>query len=87
MSTDAQAAHRPAPPEAAPGKKALPELLPARMLNEFVYCPRLFYYEWVEGVFRGSADTAEGNAQHRRVHVEPEALPAPDALAEAGAAP
>ena len=29
----------------------LPEYLPARMLNEFVYCPRLFFYEWVEGVF------------------------------------
>lgn len=26
----------------------LPELLPARMLNEFIYCPRLFYLEWVE---------------------------------------
>ena len=25
--------------------------LSARMLNEFVYCPRLFYYEHVEGVF------------------------------------
>jgi hypothetical protein len=23
----------------------LPDLLPARMLNEFVYCPRLFFYE------------------------------------------
>jgi hypothetical protein len=25
------------------------DLLPARMVNEFVYCPRLFYLEWVEG--------------------------------------
>lgn len=24
--------------------------IPARMMNEFVYCPRLFYYEFVEGV-------------------------------------
>jgi len=23
------------------------ELMPARMVNEFVYCPRLFYLEWV----------------------------------------
>ena len=23
----------------------LPDYLPARMVNEFVYCPRLFYYE------------------------------------------
>jgi CRISPR-associated protein Cas1 len=41
-----------------------PDYLPARMVNEFVYCPRLFFYEWVEGVFRESADTLEGSAQH-----------------------
>src|SRR6266511_2449879 len=35
----------------------LPDLLPVRMLNEFVYCPRLFFYEWVEGVFIESVDT------------------------------
>ena len=23
-------------------------LIPARMLNEFVYCPRLAYLEWVQ---------------------------------------
>ena len=27
------------------------DLIPAGMLNEFVYCPRLFYYEFVEGMF------------------------------------
>lgn len=42
-------------------------LLPARMLNEFVYCPRLFYYEFVENVFIHNADTREGAAQHKRV--------------------
>jgi CRISP-associated protein Cas1 len=45
----------------------LPDLLPARMLNEFTYCPRLFFYEWVEGIFVESADTVEGAAQHQRV--------------------
>ncbi|MGH9488825.1 MAG: CRISPR-associated endonuclease Cas4g/Cas1g [Terriglobales bacterium] len=58
------------------GKKALPELLPARMLNEFVYCPRLFYYEWVEKAFAASADTREGLARHRRVEAPADALPA-----------
>lgn len=43
------------------------DLLPARMLNEFVYCPRLFYYEHVEGVFLHSADTKRGAAEHSRV--------------------
>jgi CRISP-associated protein Cas1 len=44
-----------------------PDLLPARMLNEFVYCPRLFYYEQVEGVFVENADTALGSSIHQRV--------------------
>jgi CRISPR-associated protein Cas1 len=39
----------PAQPNA---RAAVPEYLPARMLNEFVYCPRLFYYEWVESPVR-----------------------------------
>jgi len=37
------------------------------MLNEFVYCPRLFYYEFVESVFVESGDTLRGKALHRRV--------------------
>ena len=41
--------------------------LPVRMLNEFVYCPRLFYYEHVEGVFEHNADTKRGAALHARV--------------------
>ncbi len=48
------------------------------MLNEFVYCPRLFYYEWVEKVFQSSVDTAEGHARHRRVEADFDSLPAPD---------
>ena len=51
---------RPAPLE-------LPDYLPARMLNEFVYCPRLFFYEWVEGVFAHSADTVEGELRHEKL--------------------
>jgi len=42
-------------------------LLPVRMLNEFTYCPRLGYLEWVQGEFADSADTAEGRYRHRRV--------------------
>ena len=25
--------------------RELPDYMPARMVNEFVYCPRLFFYE------------------------------------------
>lgn len=63
-------------PVGAAGRE-LPDYLPARMVNEFVYCPRLFFYEWVEGLFRESADTVEGKFQHRRVDSKADALPAP----------
>ena len=56
-------------------KLKLPDLLPARMLNEFVYCPRLFFYEWVEGVFESSPDTLDGQAKHTRVDSGPSAMP------------
>ena len=46
------------------------------MLNEFVYCPRLFYYEHVEGVFVDNADTVRGAAVHARVDKGTGALPA-----------
>ncbi len=52
------------------------EPLPARMLNEFVYCPRLFYYEHVEGVFAHNADTRRGAALHARVDAGKGDLPA-----------
>jgi CRISPR-associated protein Cas1 len=47
-------------------KSSVPDLVPARMLNEFVYCPRLFYLEWVEGLWEENADTAQGSLAHRR---------------------
>ncbi len=50
--------------------------IPARMMNEFVYCRRLFYYEFVEGVFVENADTLRGEAIHRRVDTGGGALPA-----------
>jgi CRISP-associated protein Cas1 len=43
------------------------DLLPARMLNEFVYCPRLCYLEWVLAEFTDNADTMKGRFEHRRV--------------------
>src|SRR5262245_42801728 len=37
------------------------------MLNEFTYCSRLGYLEWVRGEFADSADTVEGRFHHRTV--------------------
>jgi len=42
-------------------------LLPARMINEYQYCPRLAYLEWVQGEWSESSDTVEGRHAHRRV--------------------
>src|ERR1035441_8472997 len=56
-------------------KRELPDYLPARMVNEYAYCPRLFFYEWVEGLFAESVDTVEGAIQHRRVDAKATALP------------
>lgn len=50
-------------------------LIPARMLNQFVYCPRLCYIEWVQGQFIDNAFTMEGNFQHRRVDEEKGEIP------------
>ncbi len=52
------------------GSEGIP-LLPARMVNEFAYCPRLAYFEWVDGVFADNADTVEGRFYHRQVDREP----------------
>src|ERR1700692_4781257 len=41
--------------------------VPARMVNEYQYCQRLAYLEWVQGEWAESADTVEGRYAHRRV--------------------
>jgi CRISP-associated protein Cas1 len=56
----------------------LPQYVPARMLNEFIYCPRLFFYEWVEGVFAHSGDTVEGALRHETLGERSESLPPSD---------
>lgn len=53
-------------------------LLPARMVNQFVYCPRLFYLEWVRREWADSDDTAEGDLAHRAVSRRGGKMPLPD---------
>ena len=57
-------------------------LVPARMVNEWVYCPRLAYLEWVEAEWAESGDTAEGRRAHVRVDEGGGRLPEPDELGE-----
>jgi len=52
-----------------------PEQIPARMINEFAYCPRLFYLEYVQNEFVHSPDTLDGRFVHRRVDTEAGAVP------------
>lgn len=62
------------------------DTIPVRMINEFVYCPRLFHFMHVEGRWEDNHYTVEGQAVHRRVddidHVLPDARagapPGPD---------
>lgn len=56
----------------------VPDLVPARMVNEFSYCPRLFFLEWVQGRFEDNADTVEGSYKHRVVDKERGPAPLPD---------
>ena len=69
------------PLEAPPLPEGAP-FLPARMVNEYVYCPRLAYLEWVQGEWADNADTVAGTYRHRRVDREDRPLPPAEVLAE-----
>jgi CRISPR-associated exonuclease Cas4/CRISPR-associated protein Cas1 len=61
----------------APAATAETPLLPARMVNEWVYCPRLAFLEWVDSEWADSGDTEEGRRAHVRVDAGGGRLPAP----------
>src|SRR5690606_37927247 len=42
-------------------------LIPVRMLNEFTYCPRLGYLEFVQGEWAENIETMQGTFGHRHV--------------------
>lgn len=79
MSTESEHNQTQLPLDAPPLPQGLP-LLPARMVNEYVYCPRLAYLEWVQGEWADSADTVEGRHAHRRVDKAGGKPPAPRGL-------
>ncbi|MFN0084988.1 MAG: CRISPR-associated endonuclease Cas1 [Blastocatellia bacterium] len=54
--------------------------IPARMVNEYAYCPRLFYLEYVQQEWAHSADTLDGRFVHRRVDRELGPMPAAEDL-------
>lgn len=58
------------PPAAEP-----PSLVPARMINEALYCERLLFLEWVQGEFSDNVFTVEGKLVHRRADDPSGSLP------------
>lgn len=55
----------------------VPDLVPARMVNAFAYCPRLAYLEWVQQRFEDNEFTAEGSHIHRTSDEPTGRVPAP----------
>lgn len=54
-------------------------MIPVRMLNEFTYCPRLFFLEFVQGEFVDNEFTIQGRGVHRRVDGPSGPMPDPAA--------
>ena len=79
----ASSSDQPSLPLPAPAAAPDEPLVPARLINEWVYCPRLAYLEWVEGEWAASADTEQGERVHARTDrkaAKTPALPEPEAL-------
>lgn len=54
-------------------------LVPARMVNEVLYCERLMYLEWVQDEWESNAFTADGTRVHKRVDASKKKLKPPAA--------
>jgi len=59
------------------------ELIPARGVNAFVFCPRLFWLEYVVGEFADNEHTVEGRSVHKRVDKPGGEMAAPEGEEEA----
>lgn len=68
-------------PRRLPVVGAAPQLVPARMINEVLYCERLLYLEWAQGEFADNAFTIEGRATHKRADQPGGRLPDPPVAA------
>lgn len=61
--------------------------VPARMINEVLYCERLLYLEYVHGEWADNVYTADGQAVHRRVNEQEKALKPPPEEGEGSEVP
>src|SRR5690606_10791388 len=67
-------------PLAPPSLESIPGMVPARMLNEILYCERLMYLEWVQGEWSDNRYTVDGKAVHKRVDQRPQVLKLADSV-------
>lgn len=67
--------HLPAPPITGDTP-----LVPARMVNEYVYCPRLAYLMWTQAEWAETADTVDGRRVHARADKPSAPLPPPETI-------
>ena len=70
--------NQPELPLPAPPVSGDQPLVPARMVNEQVYCPRLAFLMWVEGEWGDTGDTEDGRRAHTRLDRKADTLPDPD---------
>ena len=45
----------------------IPELIPIRRIHNYIYCPRLMYFQFVENIFVYDSNIVSGEMTHRRV--------------------
>ena len=48
-------------------KKQIPELIPVRRIHNYIYCPRLMYFQFVENIFVYDSNVVAGEITHKRV--------------------
>ena len=59
-------------------------LVPARIINEVLYCERLMYLEWVQGEWADNYFTADGRSVHKRADKPGKPLTEPEVISEEG---
>ncbi len=62
-------------PLPAPPRRGDQPLVPVRMVNEWVYCPRLAWLMWVDGEWADTGDTEAGRRAHARADAGGGAMP------------
>lgn len=66
----------------APPLPADQPFIPARLVNEYAYCPRLAYLMWSQAEWADTADTVDGRRVHQRADTQSAPLPPPDDIAQ-----